>query len=164
MHVERNTSVRSFLTSPFLDTPGITISNSSTDSFAFYATFLFAIVVNLHSWFFFHDDSHGWWFMIGKAKMIQLIHSGWEKKLFLSLDVARSQSVSVLQSRGMWFFNNNDSTMRRVKLKIRKYKVGDIKFCVKLSPQIESGLSERIELDTGFVKVIMEVVWKILWF
>lgn len=54
--------------------------------------------------------------------------------------------------------------MRRVKLKIRKYKVGDIKFRVKLSPQIESGLSERIELDTGFVKVIMEVVWKILWF
>lgn len=102
--------------------------------------------------------------MIGKAKMIQLIHSGWEKKLFLSLDVARSQSVSILQSRGMWFFNNNDSTMRRVKLKIRKYKVEDIKFRVKLSPQIESGLSERIELDTGFVKVIMEVVWKILWF
>lgn len=102
--------------------------------------------------------------MIGKAKMIQLIRSGWEKKLFLSLDVTRSQSVSILQSRGMWFFNNNDSTMRRVKLKIRKYKVGDIKFRVKLSPQIESGLSERIELDTGFVKVIMEVVWKILWF
>lgn len=55
--------------------------------------------------------------MIGKAKMIQLIRSGWEKKLFLSLDVARSRSVSILQSRGMWFFNNNDSNDEKSEIK-----------------------------------------------
>lgn len=68
--------------------------------------------------------------MIGKAKMIQLIHNGSsrrlerkmkkeEKKLFLflCLDV---QSVSVLQG-GCDFFFNNDLTRRRVKLKIGKY-------------------------------------------
>lgn len=86
-----------------------------------------------------------------------------EKRNYFSLWTWPVLNRSRFYNRGGCdFFNNNDSTMRRVKLKIRKYKVGDIKFRVKLSPQIESGLSERIELDTGFVKVIMEVVWKIL--
>lgn len=80
-----------------------------------------------------------WWFMIGKAKMIQLIHNGssrrlerkmkrGEKKLFLSLclDV---QSVSVLQGGCDFSFFLITTIWRGEEIKNWEiYKVGDIKF------------------------------------